>query len=110
MGKMFPLARGRLQPCEEKNVIFLVRPKLETMDVIAENIMKDESLKNQNKTYHIFFVPRRSMMCEVRLQKLGVFGSLHVKERFDLRCVALPIFFSLIPFSSISFLHLLTKV
>ena len=38
VGKMFPLVRGRLPNCEEHNIIFLVRPRLETMDIIAENI------------------------------------------------------------------------
>ena len=64
VGKMFPLSRGQLPPCEEQNVIFLVRPKVGLMDIIAENIPKKES----NKEYHIFFVPRKSFLCEQRLQ------------------------------------------
>ena len=64
VGKMFPLSRGQLLSCEEQNIIFLVRPKVELMDIIAENIPKKES----NKEYHIFFVPRKSFLCEQRLQ------------------------------------------
>ncbi len=67
VGKMFPLARGKLPHCDEHNIIFLVRPKTELMDIIAENILKEES-RGSNKEYHIFFVPRKSLLCELRLQ------------------------------------------
>lgn len=91
VGKMFPLVRGRIPSCEEHNIIFLVRPKLETMDIIAENILKEEGGRGSNKEYHIFFVPCRSMMCEFRLQELGVYGSFNITDEFDL---------SLIPFDN----------
>ena len=38
VGKMFPLPRGSLPSCDEQNIIYLVRPKVETMDIIAENV------------------------------------------------------------------------
>ena len=64
VGRMLPLGRGQLPMCEEQNIIFLVRPKVELMDIIAENIPKKEI----NKEYHIFFVPRKSFLCEQRLE------------------------------------------
>ena len=67
VGKMFPMKKGKLPPCDEHNIIFLVRPKTELMDIVAENILKEES-KGSSKEYHIFFVPRKSLLCELRLQ------------------------------------------
>ena len=67
VGKMFPLSRGKLPHCEEQNIIFLVRPKIELMEIIAGNIKLEES-KGSSKEYHIFFVPRKSLLCEQKLQ------------------------------------------
>lgn len=80
VGKMFPLSRGQLPPCEEQNVIFLVRPKVGLMDIIAENIPKKEN----NKEYHIFFVPRKSFLCEQRLQELKVYGNFTNQDQYPL--------------------------
>lgn len=38
--KMFTLKSGRLPPADVKNIIFFVRPKLELMDIIAENVIR----------------------------------------------------------------------
>jgi len=89
VGKMFPLVRGKLPSCEEHNIIFLVRPKLETMDIIAENVKGYG--KNHSKEFHIFFVPSKSNLCELSLEKSGVYGSFSVIDEFDL---------SLIPFDN----------
>eukprot|EP00794_Sanderia_malayensis_P018179 gene18179-19993_t len=83
VGKMVPLSSGKLPPCDEHNIIFLVRPKLELMHVIAENISKEES-RGSNKDYHIFFVPRKSLLCESRLQELGVYGTFTNIEQYSL--------------------------
>lgn len=37
---MFTLKSGRLPPADVKNIIFFVRPRLELMDIIAENILR----------------------------------------------------------------------
>lgn len=37
---MFTLKSGRLPSADVKNVIFFVRPRLELMDIIAENVIK----------------------------------------------------------------------
>lgn len=38
--KMFTLKPGRLPQADVKNVIFFVRPKLELMDIIADNVLR----------------------------------------------------------------------
>lgn len=37
---MFTLKSGRLPSADVKNIIFFVRPRLELMDIIAENIFR----------------------------------------------------------------------
>lgn len=37
---MFTLKRGRLPAADVKNIIFFVRPRLELMDIIAENVLR----------------------------------------------------------------------
>ncbi|MCJ8746718.1 hypothetical protein PDJAM_G00145090 [Pangasius djambal] len=72
--KMFTLKPGRVPPADVKNVIFFVRPKLELMDIIAENVMSEDKLQPQRE-FHILFVPRRSLLCEQRLKEQGVLNS-----------------------------------
>uniref|UniRef100_A0A8C2XAI8 VPS33A core subunit of CORVET and HOPS complexes n=1 Tax=Cyclopterus lumpus TaxID=8103 RepID=A0A8C2XAI8_CYCLU len=38
--KMFTLKSGRVPPADVKNIIFFVRPRLELMDIIAENVFR----------------------------------------------------------------------
>lgn len=38
--KMFTLKSGRLPSADVKNIIFFVRPRLELMDIIADNIFR----------------------------------------------------------------------
>lgn len=40
MEKMFTLKSGRVPPADVKNVIFFVRPRLELMDIIVENVFR----------------------------------------------------------------------
>lgn len=37
---MFTLKRGRLPAADVKNIIFFVRPRLELMDIIADNVLR----------------------------------------------------------------------
>ncbi|XP_061842197.1 vacuolar protein sorting-associated protein 33A isoform X2 [Nerophis lumbriciformis] len=71
--KMFTLKSGRLPPADVKNIIFFVRPRLELMDIIAENVFSED--KHSTRDFHILFVPRRSLLCEQRLKEQGVLGS-----------------------------------
>lgn len=38
--KMFTLKSGRLPSADVKNIIFFVRPRLELMDIIAQNVYR----------------------------------------------------------------------
>jgi len=40
--KMHPLEKGSLPHISAENVVFLTRPSLDNMDIIAENIKKEE--------------------------------------------------------------------
>uniref|UniRef100_A0A8C7D580 Vacuolar protein sorting-associated protein 33A n=1 Tax=Oncorhynchus kisutch TaxID=8019 RepID=A0A8C7D580_ONCKI len=72
--KMFTLKGGRLPAADVKNIIFFVRPRLELMDIIAENVISEDKMHSP-RDFHILFVPRRSMLCEQRLKEQGVLGS-----------------------------------
>ncbi|EQB77348.1 vacuolar protein sorting-associated protein 33A [Camelus ferus] len=62
--KMFTLKGSRLPAADVKNIIFFVRPRLELMDIIAENVL--------------------SLLCEQRLKDLGVLGSFIHREEYSL--------------------------
>ena len=66
--KMHPLEKGSLPPISAENVVFITRPCLENMDIIAENIKNEERGGGSGvKTdFHIVFVPRKSLLCEKR--------------------------------------------
>uniref|UniRef100_A0A674ESA6 Vacuolar protein sorting-associated protein 33A n=1 Tax=Salmo trutta TaxID=8032 RepID=A0A674ESA6_SALTR len=72
--KMFTLKGGRLPAADVKNIIFFVRPRLELMDIIAENVISEDKMHSP-RDFHMLFVPRRSMLCEQRLKEQGVLGS-----------------------------------
>lgn len=40
MEKMFTLKPGRLPQADVKNIIFFVRPRLELMDIITDNVLR----------------------------------------------------------------------
>ncbi|KAG1957754.1 vacuolar protein sorting-associated protein 33A [Pimephales promelas] len=71
--KMFTLKGGRIPSAAVKNIVFFVRPRLELMDIIAENVASEDKL--QPRDFHILFVPRRSLLCEQRLKEKGVLNS-----------------------------------
>ncbi|RXM90788.1 Vacuolar protein sorting-associated protein 33A [Acipenser ruthenus] len=78
--KMFTLKAGRLPAADVKNIIFFVRPRLELMDIIAENVIGEDRQRSQ-RDFHILFVPRRSLLCEQRLEEQGVLGSfINIEE------------------------------
>ncbi|XP_014204862.1 vacuolar protein sorting-associated protein 33A [Copidosoma floridanum] len=79
--KMYPLVGGRLPPADVSNVIFITRPHLDLMDFIAQNIHGEEGSR-QRKDFHIFFVPRKSLLCEKKLQNRGVYGNFTLIEEF----------------------------
>lgn len=67
------------------HIFFIVKPKLELMSLIAQNIHSLESdMEAGSKEFHIIFVPRKSHLCEKKLKELGVYGSFkdNLKEYF----------------------------
>ncbi|KAL1131088.1 hypothetical protein AAG570_012325 [Ranatra chinensis] len=85
--KMFFLEHGPLPPTTVKNIIFISRPRLHLMDMIAD-IIHEEERRGNRKECHLFFVPRRSQLCEKRLQSKGVFGNFTFVD--DLPCDIFP--------------------
>ncbi|KAG7264889.1 hypothetical protein CRUP_007328 [Coryphaenoides rupestris] len=61
-----------------KNIIFFVRPRLELMDIIAENVFSD---KSNSREFHILFVPRRSLLCEQRLKDQGHVANMMLRMK-----------------------------
>ncbi|XP_072921665.1 vacuolar protein sorting-associated protein 33A isoform X2 [Hemitrygon akajei] len=89
--KMFTLKEGCLPKADVKNIIFLVRPKLELMDIIADNIRSENRRQGHPRDFHILFLPRRSLLCEQRLKEQGILISITHIEEYSL---------DLIPFDS----------
>ncbi|OTF82000.1 vacuolar protein sorting-associated protein 33A-like protein [Euroglyphus maynei] len=66
---------------EAQNVVYFIRPTLSYMDAIAEDIRASES--NRNCNFHMIFIPRKCILCEKRLETLGVFGSFTSIEEYS---------------------------
>ncbi|XP_076367418.1 vacuolar protein sorting-associated protein 33A isoform X2 [Tachypleus tridentatus] len=72
---MCPLRQGRLPSSDVQNIIFLVRPNLNLMDLVADCTLKEEEQRGPKKEFHMFFVPRRTLLCEKKLEERGVYGT-----------------------------------
>ena len=62
-----------------RTVVYLVRPKPELMRHIAAHI-KSHQERGIRKEYAVYFVPRRTMLCERALEEMGVYGDVSVGE------------------------------
>ncbi|XP_060105435.1 vacuolar protein sorting-associated protein 33A [Heteronotia binoei] len=82
--KMFTLKPGRLPLADVRNIIFFVRPRLELMDIIAENVLSEDRIRSPQRDFHILFVPRRSLLCEQRLKDQGILGAFIHREEYSL--------------------------
>ncbi|CAL1280864.1 unnamed protein product [Larinioides sclopetarius] len=80
--KMFQLQPNRFPAVDAQNIIFIVRPKLALMDMIADYILKIESMRGPKKEYHIFFVPRKNELCQERLKERRVWGNFTNKIEY----------------------------
>lgn len=86
--KIYPLCGGTLNISPNiANIIFITRPQLALMDLIAENVHGEEG-KRPRKEFHLFFVPRESLLCQKKLQNRGVFGSFTLIKEF--KCELFP--------------------
>lgn len=89
---MLPLRNGPLPDLDVKNVIFITRPELKLMDWIAENIHNEEKKRKGNvgKIFHLYFLPKRSSLCETHLKMKGVYGSF-TNNVEEFRCDIFPV-------------------
>lgn len=87
---MLPLRSGALADVDVKHIIFITRPNLKLMDFIAENVHNEEkrSVKTK-KEFHLFFVPKMSMLCEKHLKIRKVYGSFTNVGEF--KCEIFPV-------------------
>lgn len=93
--QMLELRAGSLPNISAQNLVYFMRPELPFIDIIAgnlvfqfkfrtnicftfifitENIRQENSKRLQNVNLHIIFVSRKCVLCERKLQVLGVFG------------------------------------
>ncbi|GBL65361.1 Vacuolar protein sorting-associated protein 33A, partial [Araneus ventricosus] len=79
---MFQLQPNRFPAVDAQNIIFIVRPKLALMDLIADYILKIESMRGPKKEFHIFFVPRKNELCQERLKERRVWGNFTNKIEY----------------------------
>lgn len=63
-----------------KHVIYFVRPEVKWMRIIAEHIKALKTMPGEKKSFYIYFVPRRRMMCEKVLEEEGVWSDVKIGE------------------------------
>lgn len=85
VSRMFSLRTGALPEVDVRNIIFITRPNLKLMNFIAENV---HSIENKQKTavrkeLFLYFLPRRSELCESQLKNKGVYGSFNTVGEFE---------------------------
>ncbi|XP_071512985.1 vacuolar protein sorting-associated protein 33A isoform X1 [Panulirus ornatus] len=79
--KMFYIASGKLPPNSVAHIIFLSRPHTKMMDQINHQLRMEDIQGSPKKDYHLWLVPRMSLLCERRLQEHGVHGTFtSIKE------------------------------
>ncbi|XP_030382122.1 vacuolar protein sorting-associated protein 33A [Scaptodrosophila lebanonensis] len=67
-------------PKDVTNIIYIVRPQVSLMDQVGNHVMK---LGQQGRQFHIFFVPRRSCLCEKQLENKGYLSSFGSVEELS---------------------------
>ncbi|GAA5873302.1 hypothetical protein JCM1840_000022 [Sporobolomyces johnsonii] len=75
--KMFWLEPGPISQAE-RNVVYLCRPEVKWMKMIAEQIKA--APQPNNHIYHLLVVPRMTTLCTTVLSDLGVLGSIDVQD------------------------------
>ncbi|XP_039752536.1 vacuolar protein sorting-associated protein 33A [Pararge aegeria] len=77
---MFPLRPGSLPTISVKHIIFIARPKLVLMDLVSDYIQSLRTKQTSPVEFHLFFVPRKSELCEIHLKNRGVLSNLSLQE------------------------------
>ncbi|XP_070389555.1 vacuolar protein sorting-associated protein 33A isoform X2 [Dermacentor albipictus] len=71
--QMFHLSTQRPMSTTAQHVIYMVRPRLTLMDIIAEQVLEQaRQPSSQRKEFHVFFVPRKSQPCVRQLEECHV--------------------------------------
>ncbi|XP_014247417.1 vacuolar protein sorting-associated protein 33A [Cimex lectularius] len=92
--KMLKFTPGKLPiPSTTKSVIFIARAEEHLMDIIASNLREEQRCASVSKDFYLFFVPRRTKLCMIRLEEKGVLGTLNVE---DLECDIYPFDYDLL--------------
>ncbi|XP_076076240.1 uncharacterized protein LOC143047159 isoform X2 [Mytilus galloprovincialis] len=112
--KIFKLdpTQKSIHGCEQR--VYLVRPQMTTMKVIADHVNSDRS-SNIKREYRIIMVPRKLHVCEMILEHEGVMGYITIHELQmdlipldrDILSLELPQFFR--SFYLMKRIHLTTK-
>lgn len=88
--KMFPIKVGDLPNVDVRNFIFITRPNLQLMNAIASNIHSDERRNRvYRKNFYLYFLPKRSLLCENQLKSKGVYGNFQIID--DFKCQLFPL-------------------
>ncbi|ORX89440.1 vacuolar protein sorting-associated protein 33A [Basidiobolus meristosporus CBS 931.73] len=74
--KIFYLQSGPLET-ESSSIIYICRPNIQYVRYIAEHV---KQLSDTGKNFNLFFVPRRTMICERLLEEEGVYGDITIGE------------------------------
>lgn len=80
VSQMFHLVAQRPVSTTAQHVIYMVRPRLALMDLIADQVLQQARAGGQRKEFHVFFVPRKSQPCIRLLEERGVYGELDIEE------------------------------
>ncbi|KAJ3333130.1 hypothetical protein HDU76_011207 [Blyttiomyces sp. JEL0837] len=76
--KIFHLGQDRPE-IESKSLIYICRPKIACVKFIASHVQRS-SEEGQEIDYNLFFVPRRTLVCEKVLEDAGVYGDIRIGE------------------------------
>jgi hypothetical protein len=72
---------------DNEHVVYLTRPRIHLMRHLAAQVHAlnaTENNRGEKKKIHIIFMPRRTLICEVMLEKLGVYGLISQFHEFPL--------------------------
>ncbi|XP_075983525.1 vacuolar protein sorting-associated protein 33A [Anticarsia gemmatalis] len=78
--EMFPLKPGNLPTISVKHIVFIARPNLKLMDLVADYVQSLRSKQITPVEFHLLFVPRKSELCKIHLTNRGVLGNLTIEE------------------------------
>jgi hypothetical protein len=62
------------------NIVFVLRPNIEYMNLLVQQMKLDLQQKIQDRTFSVLFVPRRSVLSEGVLEDAGVWGNVDIMD------------------------------